>query len=201
MMLELQGRGCHNINFVTPEHVVPQILEALPIAAQAGLRLPLVYNTGAYDSLESLRLMDGVVDIYMPDFKFWDPEMARRYLRAADYPETARAAIKEMHRQVGPLRFDEDGVASRGLLLRHLVMPGDVCGTGEIMLWIARELGADTYVNIMAQYRTAGRVSGTQYPEIDRCLTQDEFQRAINMTKEAGLFRLDGRSTLRAIIQ
>jgi putative pyruvate formate lyase activating enzyme len=201
MMLELQARGCHNINFVTPEHVVPQILEALLIAAKDGLHLPLVYNTGAYDSLESLRLMDGVVDIYMPDFKFWDPEMARRYLRAADYPETARAAIKEMHRQVGPLRFDEDGVASRGLLLRHLVMPGDVCGTGEIMLWIARELGADTYVNIMAQYRPAGRVSGTQYPEIDRCLTQDEFQRAINMTREAGLFRLDGRSTLRAIIQ
>src|SRR5271166_5800699 len=133
MMLELQARGCHNINFVTPEHVVPQILEALLIAAKDGLRLPL---------------MDGVVDIYMPDFKFWDPEMARRYLRAADYPETARAAIKEMHRQVGPLIFDEDGVASRGLLLRHLVLPGDVCDTQEIMRWIASELGTDTYVNI-----------------------------------------------------
>jgi len=201
MMLELQARGCHNINFVTPEHVVPQILEALLVAAQAGLRLPLVYNTGAYDSLESLRLMDGVVDIYMPDFKFWDSEMARRYLKAADYPETARAAIKEMHRQVGPLIFDADGVAKRGLLLRHLVMPGDICGTGEIMRWIAQELGADTYVNIMAQYRPAGGVSGTQYPEIDRCLTHDEFQRAVNVAREAGLFRLDGRSTLRADIQ
>jgi putative pyruvate formate lyase activating enzyme len=201
MMLELQAHGCHNINFVTPEHVVPQILEALLIAAQAGLRLPLVYNTGAYDSLNTLRLMDGVVDIYMPDFKFWESEMARRYLKAADYPETARAAIKEMHRQVGPLVFDEDGVARRGLLLRHLVMPRDICGTGEIMHWIARELGADTYVNIMAQYRPAGRVSRTQYPEIDRYLTQDEFQRAINAAREAGLFRLDGRSTLCANVQ
>src|SRR5271157_159618 len=201
MMLELQARGCHNINFVTPEHVVPQILEALLIAAKDGLQLPLVYNTGAYDSLDSVRLVDGVVDIYMPDFKFWDSEMARRYLKAADYPETARAVIKEMHRQVGSLVFDGDGVARRGLLLRHLVMPGDICGTGEIMRWIARELGKDTYVNIMAQYRAAGKVSGAQYPEIDRCLTHEEFQRAINVAREAGLFRLDGRSTLRANIQ
>ena len=201
MMLELQARGCHNINFVTPEHVVPQILEALLIAAKDGLRLPLVYNTGAYDSLESLRLMDGVVDIYMPDFKFWDPEMARRYVRAADYPETARNAIKEMYRQVGPLIFDEDGVASRGLLLRHLVMPGGICDTREIMGWIARELGADTYVNVMAQYRPAGKVSRTQFPEIDRCLTHEEFQCAIVSAREAGLFRLDGRSALRANVQ
>ena len=201
MMLELQAHGCHNINFVTPEHVVPQILEALLIAAKDGLHLPLVYNTGAYDSLESVRLMDGVIDIYMPDFKFWDPEMARRYLKAADYPETARAAIKEMHRQVGALVFDEDGVARRGLLLRHLVMPGDICSTGKIMRWIARELGADTYVNIMAQYRPAGKVSRTQYPEIDRCLTHEEFQSAIEAAREAGLFRLDGRSALRTNIQ
>ena len=201
MMLELQARGCHNINFVTPEHVVPQILEALLIAARDGLRLPLVYNTGAYDSLESLRLMDGVVDIYMPDFKFWDPEMARRYLKAADYPETARQAIKEMHRQVGPLVFDKAGVARRGLLLRHLVMPSDVCGTGEIMRWIARELGKDTYVNVMAQYRPEGKVGRTAYPEINRCLTHEEFQRAIESARGAGLFRLDGRSALASIIQ
>ena len=200
MMLELQACGCHNINFVTPEHVVPQILEALLIAANDGLRLPLVYNTGAYDCLESLRLMDGVVDIYMPDFKFWDPGMARRYLRAADYPETARQAIKEMHRQVGALRFDEDGVARRGLLLRHLVMPHDICGTREIMLWVARELGTDTYVNVMAQYRPAGKVSRTEYPEINRCLTHEEFLRAIEAAREAGLFRLDGRSALRAVM-
>jgi putative pyruvate formate lyase activating enzyme len=201
MMLELQAQGCHNINFVTPEHVVPQILEALLIAAKDGLRLPLVYNTGAYDSLESVRLMDGVIDIYMPDFKFWDPEMARRYLKAADYPETARQAIKEMHRQVGPLVFDEDGVARRGVLLRHLVMPGDICGTSEIMRWVAGELGKDTYVNVMAQYRPEGKVSRTQYPEIDRCLTHEEFQRAIEAAREAGLFRLDGHSALKAIIQ
>jgi putative pyruvate formate lyase activating enzyme len=201
MMLELQGQGCHNINFVTPEHVVPRILEALLIAAQQGLRLPLVYNTGAYDSLESVRLMDGVIDIYMPDFKFWDSEMARRYLKAADYPETARAAIKEMHRQVGSLVFDENGVARHGMLLRHLVMPGDVCGTREIMRWIARELGKDTYVNVMAQYRPAGKVSRTEYSEINRCLTHEEFQRAIEAAREAGLFRLDGRSALRANIQ
>ncbi|HVP51350.1 MAG TPA: radical SAM protein, partial [Terriglobales bacterium] len=131
MMLELQERGCHNINFVTPEHVVPQILEALLIAVEGGLRLPLVYNTGAYDSLDSLELMDGLVDIYMPDFKFWDPEMARRYLRAPDYPETARRAIKEMHRQVGPLTVDENGLGLRGVLLRHLVMPGDIAGSRE----------------------------------------------------------------------
>lgn len=201
MMLELQAHGCHNINFVTPEHVVPQILEALLIAAKEGLQLPLVYNTGAYDSLESLRLMDGVVDIYMPDFKFWDPEMARRYLRAADYPETARNAIKEMQRQVGPLIFDKDGVARRGLLLRHLVMPGDIFGTREIMRWIACELGADTYVNIMAQYRPAGKVSHTEYPEINRCVTREEFRRAIDAARQAGLLRLDVRSAMQAIVQ
>jgi hypothetical protein len=139
MMLALQERGCHNINLVTPEHVVPQILEVLLIAARRGLRLPLVYNMGAYDSLESLRFMDGVVDIYMPDLKFWDREMARRYLRAPDYPEAARQAIREMHLQVGPLVINNEGVAIRGLLLRHLVMPDDICGTGEIMRWVARE--------------------------------------------------------------
>jgi len=200
MMQELQARGCHNINFVTPEHVVPQILEALLIAVQGGLRLPLVYNTGAYDSLESLRLMDGVVDIYMPDFKFWDPGMARRYLRALDYPEVARRAIKEMHRQVGPLTFDENGVAKRGLLLRHLVMPGDICRTREIMRWVAGELGTDTYVNVMPQYRPAGKVSHKDYGEINRCLTGEEFRRAIEAAAEAGLFRFDGRFVLRAMV-
>ena len=200
MMLELQARGCHNINFVTPEHVVPQILEALLVAVKAGLRLPLVYNTGAYDSLESLRFMDGIVDIYMPDFKFWDAEMARRYLRAPDYPETARQAIREMQRQTGPLIVDDDGVARRGLLLRHLVMPGDICGTREIMNWIARELGQDTYVNVMPQYRPAGKVSRAEYPEINRCLTHAEFQHAIEVTREAGLLRLDERSVLHAVM-
>ena len=191
MMLDLQGKGCHNINFVTPEHVVPQILEALLPAAEHGLRLPLVYNTSAYDSLDSLALMDGIVDIYMPDFKFWDSGQARRYAKAPDYPETAQRAIKEMHRQVGPLVSDEHGVALRGVLLRHLVMPGGVAGTPEIMQWIARELGADTYVNLMAQYHPACRVSESEYPEINRRITQGEFRQALNSFRAAGLVRLD----------
>ena len=201
MMLELQGRGCHNINLVTPEHVVPQILEALLIAIDGGLRLPLVYNTGAYDSLDSLELMDGLVDIYMPDFKFWDPEMARRYLRAPDYPEAARRAIKEMQRQVGPLIVDENGLALRGLLLRHLVMPGDIAGTREILRWIARELGPDAYVNLMPQYYPAGKVSDREHAEINRCITLAEFQDALEAASEAGLRRLDNRSVLRGIMR
>lgn len=199
MMIELQDRGCHNINLVTPEHLVPQILEALLLATLEGLRLPLVYNTSAYDSLESLELMDGVVDIYMPDFKFWNPEMARRYLRAPDYPETARRAIKEMHRQVGPLLVDANGLAVRGLVLRHLVMPGATAGTREILEWIARELGPDTYVNLMPQYHPAGKVSDKDHTEINRCTTLEEFREALEAASRAGLRRLDGRSVLRAI--
>ena len=201
MMLDLQTRGCHNINFVTPEHVVPQILEALLIAVEGGLRLPLVYNTGAYVSLDSLELMDGLVDIYMPDFKFWDPEMARRYLRAPDYPEAARRAIKEMHRQVGPLVLDENRLALRGVLLRHLVMPGDIAGTREILRWIARELGPDTYVNVMPQYYPAGKVNDKEHAEINRCITLEEFQDALEAASEAGLHRLDNRSVLRAVMR
>jgi len=194
MMLHLQDKGCHNINFVTPEHVVPQILEALLPAVERGLRLPLVYNTSAYDSLDSLALMDGIVDIYMPDFKFWDSSQARRYAKAPDYPETARRAIKEMHRQVGPLVMDENGVALRGVLLRHLVMPGGVAGTPEIMQWIACELGPDTYVNLMAQYHPACRVGESEYPEIDRCITGSEFRQGLDAFCAAGLARLDSDS-------
>ena len=202
MMLRLQEQGCHNINFVTPEHVVAQILEALPLAVEAGLRLPLVYNTSAYDSLDSLQLMDGVVDIYMPDFKFWDPANAKRYVKAPDYPEAARRAIAEMHRQVGPLVFDENGVALRGVLLRHLVMPDDIAGTREILQWIAQQLGPDAYVNLMDQYYPAGRVSAAEYVEIDRGLRGSEFAQAVRWAREAGLQRLDeralGRSGARA---
>ena len=194
MMLRLQDKGCHNINLVTPEHVVPQILEALLAAVERGLRLPLVYNTSAYDSTDSLALMDGIVDIYMPDFKFWDPGQARRYAKAPDYPDTARRAIKEMHRQVGPLVRDEHGIAMRGVLLRHLVMPGGVAGTPEIAQWIARELGADTYVNVMAQYHPACRVGETEYPEINRCITPSEFRQALDSFHAAGLVRLDSDS-------
>jgi putative pyruvate formate lyase activating enzyme len=193
MMLELQARSCHNINFVTPEHVVPQILEALPLAIRGGLRLPIVYNTSAYDSLESLRWMDGVVDVYMPDFKVWDRDVAKRYLKAPDYPDAARAAIREMHQQVGPLVTDEHGLARRGVLLRHLVMPGMLAETRQIMTWLARELGPDTYVNVMAQYYPAGTVSAEKYPEINRRLTPAEYEAAVRIAREAGLWRLDER--------
>jgi len=201
MMLELQARGCHNINLVTPEHVVPQILEALLTAVEGGLRLPLVYNTSAYDSLDSLKLMNGVVDIYMPDFKFWNPEMARHYIRAPNYPEAARRAIKEMHRQVGPLVLDETGLALRGLLLRHLVMPGNIAGTRQIVHWIARQIGPDTYVNVMLQYCPAGKVSNKEHAEINRSITLEEFREALEVASEAGLRRLDNRSVLRAIMR
>jgi len=191
MMLRLQEQGCHNINLVTPEHVVPQILEALLLAVERGLCLPLVYNTSAYDSLDSLALMDGIVDIYMPDFKFWDPESGRRYTKAPDYPEAARRAIQEMHRQVGPLVTDEQGVALRGVLLRHLIMPGSVAGTPEIMNWISRELGLETYVNLMVQYHPACRVTEKQYPEINRCISPSELEQAVDAFRSAGLSRLD----------
>jgi putative pyruvate formate lyase activating enzyme len=191
MMLALQARGCHNINLVTPEHVVPQILEALPFAVERGLRLPLVYNTSAYDALESLRRLDGIVDIYMPDFKFWDPELSLKYVRARDYPEVTRAAIREMHRQVGDLVIDEDGLARRGLLVRHLVMPEGIAGTREIMQFLAREISRDTYVNLMDQYYPAGRVSRERFPEIDRGITRAEYDEAMRVTLEAGIHRLD----------
>jgi putative pyruvate formate lyase activating enzyme len=193
MMLELQAQGCHNINFVTPEHVAPQIVEALPFAIERGLRLPLVYNTSAYDSMESLALLDGLVDIYMPDFKYWDSEMARKYSRAPDYPEVARRTIKEMHRQVGNLVIARNGLARRGLLIRHLVMPDDVAGTRAVMQWIADELSPESYVNIMAQYYPAGKVSRSDHAEINRRVTPAEFERALAAAWHAGLKRLDSR--------
>ncbi len=193
MMLELQAVGCHNINWVTPEHVVPQVLEALVLAVEAGLRLPIVYNTSAYDSLESLRLLDGVVDIYMPDFKIWDPDLAHRYLLARDYPEMARQAIREMHRQVGELKMDEYGLAKRGVLVRHLVMPGGVAGARAIMEFLAREISPHTYVNIMAQYYPAGRVSAERFPEINRRITCQEYEDALRAAQQAGLYRFDKR--------
>ena len=190
MMLELQAQGCHNINLVTPEHVVPQIVQALPLAIEEGLRLPLVYNTSAYDSLESLALLDGLVDIYMPDFKYWDAEMARKYSRAPDYPEVARRAIKEMYRQVGNLVIEDNGLARRGLLIRHLVMPEEVAGTRAVMQWIADELSPETYVNIMAQYHPAGKVSRSDHAEINRRVTPAEYECALDAAWRAGLKRV-----------
>ena len=195
MMLGLQEQGCHNINFVTPEHVVAQVLEAVYIAAQQGLRLPIVYNTSAYDSLESLALLDGVVDIYMPDFKIWSPEVARKLLLAENYPEAARAAVLEMHRQVGDLVTDDQGVAVRGLLVRHLVMPSDLAGTREVMGFLAQEVSPHTYVNLLAQYRPAGQVlsrSG-RYAEIGRQITSQEFLQAARVATEEGIHRFDDR--------
>ena len=189
MMLQLQRQGCHNINFVTPTHVVPQILDALAYAVDGGLNVPLVYNTGGYDSVETLKLLEGIFDIYMPDFKFWDPEMARRYLKAPDYPERARDAIREMHRQVGDLTLDDKGIAQKGVLLRHLVMPGGVAGTREIMRFIAGEISPDTYVNIMDQYRPCGNAH--KYPPLDRCIANDEYEEALRAAREEGIRRFD----------
>jgi len=194
VMLELQDAGCHNVNLVTPEHVVPQVLEAMPVAVERGLRLPLVYNTSAYDSLDSLLLLDGVVDVYMPDFKLWTRGAARRYLRRADYPDVARESIREMHRQVGDLVLDEAGLARRGLLLRHLVMPGLQDETAAILRFVADELGTGCYVNLMAQYHPSGRVGRAgEFPEIDRRVVREEMDAALELADELGL-RLDPRS-------
>ena len=194
VMLALQDAGCHNINLVTPTHVMPQILEALLLAAQRGLSLPLVYNTGAYDSLETIQLLDGVVDIYMPDFKLWDVSRSAKYLTASDYPQKAQTAIKAMHAQVGVLKTDEDGLALRGLLVRHLVMPGLLDDTRTIMRWLATELSPDTYVNLMSQYQPAHRVKTEQsFSEIRRRITIQEWELAIEAALQAGLWRLDSR--------
>ncbi len=193
LMIRLQEMGCHNINFVTPEHVVPQIVEALPYAIEMGLRVPLVYNTSAYDSLESLRVMEGLVDIYMPDFKLWTPERSRKYLLASNYPEVARQTIAEMHRQVGELKVDEDGLAVRGVLVRHLVMPGLLDETREILRWLAG-LSRDTYVNIMDQYYPAWKAkTDPRYAEINRRVFRREMEEAFRMAREAGLWRFDAR--------
>jgi putative pyruvate formate lyase activating enzyme len=195
MMLELQRIGCHNINWVTPEHVVPQILEALPLAVERGLRLPIVYNTSAYDSPESLALMDGIVDVYMPDLKLWTEERARRYLAKRDYSKVASESVKEMKRQVGDLVLDERGLARRGLIVRHLLMPGMIDETEAILRFVAEELGPGTYVNLMAQYYPAGKVGRDgRFEEIDRGVSAQEYEQALSIARELGLERLDPRS-------
>ena len=194
LMLELQTSGCHNLNFVTPEHVVPQILEALVLAVERGLRLPLVYNTSAYDSPESLRLLDGLVDIYMPDFKLWRAEHCARYLGARNYAEAARTAIAVMHAQVGELKVDEQGLALRGMLVRHLVMPGLLDDTREILRWLATALSRDTYVNVMDQYHPAHQAATEpRLAPIHRRLHRGEFEQALEHARAAGLWRLDTR--------
>ena len=195
MMLDLQRVGCHNVNFVTPEHVVPQILEALPLAVEGGLHLPIVYNTSAYDSMESLAWLDGVVDIYMPDFKLWEKSSALRYLKAKDYPEAARRVLVEMHRQVGPLQIDESGLARRGVLVRHLVMPGLLEESAEIFRFLCEELSPESYVNVMGQYRPEFRTA--KYPEIHRRPNSSEMSAARRLFREAGLHRIDDRGPVR----
>ncbi len=190
-MLFLQDRGCPNINFVTPSHVVPQILAAVDKAVGLGLRVPLVYNTSGYDRSETLAILEGVFDIYMPDFKFWDPKAAETLADAPDYPQTARKAFLEMHRQTGDLVLDEQGVAQRGLLIRHLVLPEGTAGTREIMRFLAGEISADSYVNIMAQYRPCGRAS--EVPALRRSITDEEHREAIGIAGEEGITRLDER--------
>jgi len=189
MMLALQEQGCHNINFVTPTHVVPQILSALEVAAGKGLRVPLVYNSGGYDLPGTLRLLDGVFDIYMPDFKFWDPGVARDACNAEDYPEVARRALVEMHRQVGDLVLDDSGLARRGLLIRHLVLPGGLAGTPRVMRFIARQVSANSYVNIMAQYRPCGRAA--EIKGFNTRPSAHEIRSAAAAARREGIHRLD----------
>jgi putative pyruvate formate lyase activating enzyme len=191
MMLALQAQGCHNINFVSPSHAVAQIIAALADAAARGLRLPLVYNTGGYDSPEALALLEGIVDIYMPDMKYGDSALARKYSRVRNYVEVNRAAVKEMHRQVGDLVLDENGIAQRGLLVRHLVLPHGVAGTGEVVAFLASELSCSTYLNLMDQYRPAYRAG--ELPDLDRPITHEEYREAFAIAARHGLKRLDQR--------
>jgi putative pyruvate formate lyase activating enzyme len=195
VMLELQNTGCHNINLVSPTHVVAPILAAVLIAAQAGLRLPLVYNTGGYDSLSALHLLDGVIDIYMPDMKYASAQSAWAYSKARRYPQVNQAAVKEMHRQVGDLVIDERGLAQRGLLVRHLVLPNGLAGTAEIVRFLAEQVSPDTYLNLMDQYRPEFNVRRyrTQFPRLARTITRQEYEEACRLARLAGLHRFDQR--------
>ena len=191
MMLELQRLGCHNINFVTPSHVVAQIIAAVGDAARRGLALPLVYNTSGYDSLEALALLDGIVDIYMPDMKYADSRLAHQYSKVRNYVEANRAAVKEMHRQVGDLVLDARGIAQRGLLVRHLVLPHGIAGTGDVLRFLAEEISRNTYLNLMDQYHPYHRAD--EYRALARPLTEEEYREALAAANQAGLKRLDHR--------
>jgi putative pyruvate formate lyase activating enzyme len=193
MMLRLQALGCHNINLVTPSHVVAQIIAAVRIAAEQGLRLPLVYNTGGYDSAEALALLDGIVDIYMPDMKYGDATHGRTYSKTRDYVEVNRVAVREMHRQVGDLVLDARGIALRGLLVRHLVLPAGIAGTAQVLEFLASEISRDTYINIMDQYRPCYRAD--EHPPLDRRVTPGEMAQAFRLARRCGLHRLDDAHT------
>ncbi len=192
IMVSIQRSGCHNINLVTPTHQMPMILQSISTAKELGLTVPIVYNCGGYESIESLKILDGIIDIYMPDFKYSDPEMGLKYSKARDYPQAAKAALKEMHRQVGDLILSEWGIAQKGLLIRHLVLPNNIAGTKEFVRFIAEEISTNTYINIMDQYRPCYKAF--DYPELSRRITNKEFKEAIKLALEAGLKRLDGVS-------
>jgi putative pyruvate formate lyase activating enzyme len=189
IMLTIQAQGCHNINLVSPTHVVPQILEALHLAVESGLSLPLVYNSGGYDRVETLKILDGIVDIYMPDMKYDDQDVAGRLSGIGGYPEVNKAAVKEMHRQTGDLEMNEEGVAQRGLLVRHLVLPQGLAGTKGIVDFLSQKISGNTYVNIMAQYRPCYKA--LQIPGLRRRISSVEFHEALSFAQEAGLGRLD----------
>jgi putative pyruvate formate lyase activating enzyme len=189
IMLLLQSYGCHNINFVSPSHVVPQIISAVMIAAKSGLHIPLVYNSGGYDSLTMLKLLDGVIDIYMPDMKYGNSTIAQKYSKIPNYATVNQLVVKEMHRQVGDLIIDSDELAVQGLLVRHLVLPQSLAGTNEVVQFLAKEISKETYINIMDQYRPAYHAN--QYPEINRPLYREEYQAAVKLALDAGLQRLD----------
>ena len=188
-MLSLQNYGCHNINLVTPTHQVPMILRSLDIAIENGLKVPIVYNCGGYESIETLKILDGIIDIYMPDFKYSNPDAAMKYSKARDYPSVAKAAIKEMHRQVGDLIIDHRGVALRGLLVRHLVLPEGLAGTEEVVKFLVEEISPNTYTNIMAQYYPCYKAY--EHPPLDRRITHEEYTKAVKSAHERGLKRLD----------
>ncbi len=189
IMLELREQGCHNLNLVTPSHQVASIVKALEIAISRGFDLPVVYNTGGYDSVETLELLEGIVDIYVPDFKVWDKDVAARIIGARDYPEVAKMAIKEMHRQVGELVLDQDGLAKKGLLVRHLVLPGGLSGTEKVLEFIVNEVSKDTYLNLMGHYHPYGLAN--DHPPLDRNLYKEEFMSALKLCDSLGLKRLD----------
>jgi len=190
IMLSLQQQGCHNINFVTPTHQMPIILKSLLIASEKGLNIPVVYNCGGYESLHAIEILDGIVDIYMPDFKYSDPAMAFKYSKAEDYPRAAMTAIKEMHRQVGDLITDQRGIAMRGLLVRHLVLPEGIAGTAGVVKFLAEEISKNTYINIMDQYHPCFKAF--DYPPLNRRITPQEYADAVQMAIDAGLKRIDG---------
>ena len=189
MMLELENRGAHNINLVSPTHVAAQIVKAIYIAAQRGLRLPIVYNSGGYDSIHTLKMLDGIIDIYMPDMKYSEPEISERLSGVFDYPSVNQLAVKEMFRQVGDLVLSSRGIAERGLLIRHLVLPDDLAGSKAILRFIGKEISLNTYLNIMDQYRPA-YLAG-RHSEINRRITSDEYLAVVGEAVMLGLKRLD----------